>query len=152
MEGTSTTGKRSGSSSAVRSVGPARDRVTTVLVDANALFLPFQQGIRLDEEVERLVGPARLVVPASVRGELDRLVERGVEGATAARDLAGRLPTVESPGRGDSAVLECARHLHAWVVTADRALRRRLVASGISVLFPRDRSRLDLERGERVPP
>ena len=152
MEGTSTTGKRSGSSSAVRSLGPARDGAITVLVDANALFLPFQQGIRLDEEVERLVGPARLVVPASVRGELDRLVERGIEGASAARALSGRYPTVDSRGRGDSAVLDCARRLHAWVVTADRELRRRLVATGVSVLFPRDRNRLDIERGERVAP
>lgn len=121
-------------------------------MDANALFLPFQQGLPLLDEIERLLGPVDVAVPSSVLGELDRLVERDVPASALARELARRLTEVPAPGRGDDAVRACALARHAWVVTADRALRRRLVASGVSVLYPRDRARLDLERGEPPPP
>jgi len=120
-----------------------------VLLDANALFLPVRTGFPLDAEVERECSGAILAVPASVIGELDRLVERGAVGATGARALADRYPIVRAAGRGDDAVLATAQRRHAWVVTADRLLQHRLVRSGITVLVPRDRHRLQklLPRG-----
>ena len=85
-------------------------------------------------------------MPTSVLGELARLEEREVGDASAALALARRFRAVRSRGRGDDAVRACARALGACVLTADRALRSRLVEDGTSVLYPRDRSRLALER------
>jgi rRNA-processing protein FCF1 len=117
-----------------------------VVLDANALFLPLRSALRIESEVERLLGPSQIVVPTSVLGELARLRERGVADASAAAALAERFPSVRSRGRGDEAVRTLARSLGACVLTADRALRARLLEDGTSVVYPRDRSRLALER------
>ena len=105
----------------------------------------------LEEEVLRHAPGGRLAVPSSVLGELDRLVRRNAPGALPARALARRYRVVVAAGRGDTAVLELARRRSAWVVTADQALRSRLVAAGVSVLSPRDRQRLELYRGAPSP-
>ncbi len=120
-----------------------------MLVDANALFLPIRTGFPLEAEVVRIQPGSTVGVPSSVLAELDRLVLRRTPDAAAARALAARYPVVRAPGRGDDAVLLCARRSGAWVVTADRALRERLVAEGVTVLAPRDRHRL--ERFPGVP-
>ncbi|EQD31493.1 nucleotide-binding protein PInc, partial [mine drainage metagenome] len=86
-------------------------------------------------------------MPGPVLGELDRLVARGEGGAVLARTLAGRFPTVPGRGRGDSGVLDAARRLGAAVVTADERFQARLVAAGVPVLVPRDRTRLELRAG-----
>ncbi len=114
----------------------------TVLLDANALFLPFTQGIDLDREVGRWQPGARLLVPDAVRRELEELEARGTRGAPLARGLAARFERCASPGRGDDALFAAAQRLGAAVVTADRALRDRLAEAGLVVLVPRDRGRL----------
>ncbi|MGB6500915.1 MAG: PIN domain-containing protein [Thermoplasmata archaeon] len=122
-----------------------------MLLDTNALLLPFRTGLDLLSEVERWAPGADLVVPSSVLDELDRLVERGVVHAIPARVQARRFRTRETTQRGDAAVLSTALAEGAWVVTADRALARRLTEHGIGVLVPRDRTRLELRPGRRIP-
>jgi rRNA-processing protein FCF1 len=126
------------------------DGPPAVLLDANALFLPFTHGLDLEKEVARWSGHAPVWVPVPVLGELRRLKDRDVPNARAALMLAGRFPSLPAPGLGDPALLAVAVKTGAWVVTADQALRARLVKAGVSVLYPRDRSRLDLERGDPV--
>ena len=140
----------SGSSSAGRS--PRRTARPRVLLDANALMLPFRGGFPLMAEVERLVPGASVEVPASVLTELEELRRRGVAFAGAARDLAGRFPATPTSGQGDDAVLRAARRVGAVVVTADRGLAERLRRAGGSVLVPRDRHRLELRPGLPGPP
>ena len=137
-----TTGKPSGSSSSGRS-GPRPRRAPLVLVDTNALFLPFTGGLGLEEEIGRWVPGARIAVSQSVVGELDRLVARGVPNAVVARALASRFERVPSEESGDSALLAVARRRRAAVVTADRGLRDRLVAAGLTVYIPRVGGRLE---------
>ena len=90
---------------------------------------------------------AVLAVPSSVLGELDRLARSLTPGAVAARALADRFERVETSIRGDGGVLDAARRLGAWVVTADRDLQRRLVAHHVTVLRPRDQHRLETVEG-----
>jgi rRNA-processing protein FCF1 len=92
-----------------------------------------------------------VLVPSSVVGELERLVRDSTPGAVAARALADRFERAEIVARGDSGVVEAAERLRAWVVTADRALQARLVRRGITVLGPRDRSRLEVLPGAPSP-
>ena len=115
-----------------------------MLLDTNALFLPVRSRFPLEAEVDRLRPGAQLIVPSSALEELERLVARGVPEAPAALRLARRYPVVPSQGRGDAAVLATGVREGAWVVTADRVLAIRLQRAGLTVLVPRDRSRLEL--------
>jgi rRNA-processing protein FCF1 len=113
-----------------------------VLLDTNALFLPFRDRFPLLDELERLTAPAVVAVPGSVIAELDRLVARTTPGAALAREFARRFPIAPSSGRGDLGLLQLASRRGAAVVTSDAALRRRLLAEGIVVLYPRGSRRL----------
>ncbi|MDE1820333.1 MAG: hypothetical protein KGJ23_06615 [Euryarchaeota archaeon] len=124
--------------------GPPR-----VLLDTNALFLPFTRGFPLEREIFRLMEGARIEVPQSVLGELDRLVGRGRAQARAARAYAERFPVVLTDLKGDAALETLARDLGAVIVTADRELRRRLYAKGMKVLFPRGEKHLAFAQGPR---
>ena len=122
-----------------------------MFLDTNALFLPVRVGFPLEREVDRLAPGAELVVLSSTVRELDRLVARATPGAPAARALAERYRRIEGAGRGDTAVVRAAGRWSAGVVTADRALRQRLMAAGADVLYPRDRHRLERFVAPRSP-
>jgi rRNA-processing protein FCF1 len=136
-------------------VSPSRARSGSprpaVVLDTNALFLAVRSGFPLEAEVDRLCPGAVLLVPSSVLGELDALARRLVPGAAAARAAADRYRAWPTDARGDDGVLDVARSADAWVVTADRELKRRLRVRGMTALVPRDRHRLEVVRG-RPPP
>ncbi len=127
---------------ALRRPDPRRRGSRLVLLDANALFLPESDGTDLEAEAGRHGEPVELRVPSSVLGELDRLCERRIPGATTARALASRFRPLPASGRGDEAIVNTAVRLSAWVVTADRGLAERLGARGLVVLAPRAGGRL----------
>jgi rRNA-processing protein FCF1 len=122
-----------------------------VLVDANALLLPFTSHFRLEEEIYGQVDGARIVVPSSVLGELERVASRGNVNARAAREFARRFDVVPTDVQGDDALVAMGRQLRAWVLTGDRALRSRLLEAGVPVLFPRGKSHLDRAVSPRHP-
>ncbi|HLY76792.1 MAG TPA: twitching motility protein PilT [Thermoplasmata archaeon] len=122
-----------------------------VLVDANALLLPFTSHFRLEEEIYAQVDGARILIPASVLGELERVAHRGNVQARAAREFARRFDIVPTEALGDDALVELGRRLTAWVLTGDRALRTRLLEAGVRVLFPRGKSHLDRAVSPRPP-
>lgn len=118
-----------------------------VLLDANALMMPFQFSLDLEEELVRLLGTPEIRVPTSVLRELDRL-SGGSSEARAARSLADRFPALPVEGKGDDALLAAAKAHEAVVVTNDRRLRARLREWGLPVIYLRERSRLE---GEGLP-
>ncbi|MFZ0830869.1 MAG: twitching motility protein PilT [Thermoplasmata archaeon] len=122
-----------------------------VLVDANALLLPFTSHFRLEEEIYLQVDGAHILVPSSVLGELERVADRGYANARAAREFARRFEVVPTEVQGDDALVELGRRLQAWVLTGDRALRTRLLEAGVRVLFPRGKSHLDRAVSPRQP-
>lgn len=122
-----------------------------MLVDANALLLPFTSHFRLEEEIYLHVDGARVLVPSSVLGELERVADRGNAFARAAREFARRFDVVHTEAQGDDALVELGRRLSAWVLTGDRALRTRLLEAGVPVLFPRGKSHLDRAVAPRQP-
>ncbi|MFZ1023438.1 MAG: PIN domain-containing protein [Thermoplasmata archaeon] len=119
-----------------------------VLLDTNALMLPFTRRFPLEAEIERVVGTAQIQVPAFVVAELEALVARRVRGAQPALEWSRKFPRRTTHGRGDDALVRTARPRRDWVVTSDRELQRRLTAAGVSTLIPRDRQRLEPIRGE----
>ncbi|ESP89207.1 PIN domain-containing protein [Candidatus Halobonum tyrrellensis] len=116
--------------------------MTTVVLDTNALMMPVECGVRVFEELDRVVVGAEPVTPAAVVDELERLSEsNGAEGTAASvgLDLAGRCRVVETTASyADDAVVELAetgadggqRH----VVTNDRPLATRLRERGVRVI------------------
>ncbi|MEZ3115466.1 PIN domain-containing protein [Halobaculum sp. MBLA0147] len=86
--------------------------MTTVVLDTNALMMPVEMGVRVFEELDRLVDPTDPVVPASVVAELDDLATGGGEEGRAAsvgRDLVERCRVVETAADyADDAVVELA--------------------------------------------
>jgi rRNA-processing protein FCF1 len=120
-----------------------RDVGTLVILDTNALLLPFELGLDLESEIAREMGRCRVVVPEAVLAEL-RSMAIEVADARAALRYAERFEVVPTEGRGDEAVLGLAVQERAVVVTVDRGLLERLRAEGLRVLRPRERHRLEL--------
>ena len=116
----------------------------TVLLDANALLMPFQFRINLEAELRRLLGDVDLAVPTPVLEEL-RLLATHDRDAKAAERLAARYRAVEGRGSADDALLDLAVSLHAVVVTNDQPLLDRLKREGVPRAFLRSRSHLVLE-------
>lgn len=113
--------------------------MTTVVLDTNALMMPVECGIRVFEELDRLVTDPEPVVPQAVLTELEKLSEGAGEEATAAsvgRDLAERCRVVETHERyADDAVVELASgEFDGYVVTNDAPLRERLAERGVRVI------------------
>ena len=115
-----------------------------VVLDANALMMPFQFRINLDAELDRLVGECEVYVPSSVVRELERLT-RDRRAAKAARGLAGKYRKFETQRSGDAAVLEAAEALGATVVTNDAGLLAALRERRIPQITLRSRSHLARE-------
>jgi len=115
-----------------------------VLLDANAILLPFQFRLNLEAEIRRLLGDADLAVPRPVLEELDVLAVRDRKGRSARR-LADSFRVVEASGSADDAIFRLALDRRAVVATNDGALLARLKAAGIPRIFLRSRSHLVAE-------
>ena len=115
-----------------------------VLLDANALLMPFQFRVNLDREIQRLLGDADVAVPKPVLTELEFLAERDRE-ARAGLRLARRYRMIDATGSADDALLDLAATLRAVVVTNDQPLLNRLREKGIPRLRLRSRNHLVAE-------
>jgi len=118
--------------------------MSAVILDANALLLPFQFRVNLEAELRRLLGEPDIYVPSPVLNELKGLV-RSVREARGALKLAGRFRVFDVEGAADDAVLEAASKLNAAVVSNDAALLRRLKDARIPRIFLRSQSHLVVE-------
>jgi rRNA-processing protein FCF1 len=114
-----------------------------VLLDTNALFMPFQMDIDLESEIERIMGASHIAVPQVVLAEATAMRD-SVRDGPAALEYARRFETVPTEGLGDDAIVECAVRTGGVVVTGDRGLIKRLRAEGLRVLRPRQRKLLEL--------
>ncbi len=122
---------------------------THVVLDANALIMPFERRVRLDPELTRLLGSYEPVVPESVLKELATLAATG-KGATArnakaALTLATRYKFVDAKKRGDAGVLEVARALDAILLTNDKELRGLARSEGLRTIYLRGKGHLEFD-------
>ncbi len=114
----------------------------TVILDTNALLMPFEIKMNLDLAIRELVGEARIVVPGPLVGELKHLDHRF---AGAALALARKYEIVPTVTTGDNAVMELARKTGGYVLTNDKELRRRLRKEGIPIIFLRSGTHLAVD-------
>jgi len=106
-------------------------RPSGLVLDANALMMPFQFRMNLDKELIRLFGEVPVYVPSSVLGELANSMDKN---APAALALARKYQIVETELSGDDAVLEIASMRSCAVVTNDREFIRTLREHRIPVV------------------
>jgi rRNA-processing protein FCF1 len=122
-----------------------------VAMDANALMMPVEVGVRVFDELDRLLGDYDPVVPAAVRDELSKLAANGGdEGAAGSvgADLADRCETVDTEASyADDALHELAANGDVdAVVTNDGPLRERVLDAGTPVIHLRGRNQLTTTR------
>ncbi len=114
-----------------------------MVLDTNALLMPFQFSINLDSELDRLLGESRMVVPRPVIGELKR---SGSKFSRSALALARKYEVVDTEEIGDEAITEVALRLSAHVVTNDRELISELKEKGVKTISLRSGTYLDWSR------
>jgi len=116
-----------------------------VVLDANALMMPFQFHFNINAELERLLGKCEIIVPSSVISELHGLSQKNRK-AKAGLKLAEKFNTFSTKKKGDEAVIETAMEFKAMVVTNDIRLLKKLKELKIPRIRLRSRNHLVLEQ------
>ena len=119
----------------------------TVIVDTNALMMPAQKGIDLENEVTRLVGKCDITVPSIVVDEINHLARREGKIRSAARvaqTLMKRFRIVKTRGTGDQGIVDYAKKIQGIVVTNDKELKKELRDIEIPVIYLRGNNHLEL--------
>jgi rRNA-processing protein FCF1 len=114
----------------------------TVVLDTNALLMPFEIRINLDHALRNLLGEVRCVVPGPLIGELKHLDHKF---AKAALELARRYEIVQTTQSGDEAAIEVALLTGGYILTNDKDLRAKARKQGIPLVFLRSGTHLVVE-------
>jgi len=114
----------------------------TVVLDTNALLMPFEIRINLDLALKDLLGDVRCVVPGPLIGELKHLEHKY---AKAALELARRYEIMQTTLFGDDAVVEIALLTGGYILTNDKDLRARARKQGIPLIYLRSGNHLIVE-------
>lgn len=121
-----------------------------VIIDSSAIIMLFEFSINLENELNRLLGKYKIVVPKSIAEELKLLSEKGRGKkrifAKASLKLIERYEIVDTEEkRGDESILLLAKKLNGFVLTNDRELRKKLKEEGVHTIFLREKSKLVLD-------
>ncbi len=121
-----------------------------VVLDTNALMMPYQFGINIEKELNRLLGICRIIVPRTVVEEMEKLAEEGGEVGRAAklglsiiRKRGFRL--VETENKGDDGVLETAIKMDAAILTNDKELKKKAKELRLPIIYLREGCKLEME-------
>lgn len=113
-----------------------------VVLDTNALLLPFERSFNIDAQLRSLLGECQAFVPGPIVGELKRSSSKH---APAALRLLSRYTIEDTAATGDQAVIELAERLNAYVVTNDRALIAKLRQRRIKIVTMRGGNHLEID-------
>ncbi|VVB56792.1 Uncharacterised protein [uncultured archaeon] len=128
----------------------------TILIDTNFWLLPFEKGLNVLEQLDRLSEdePWQAGISSSVKDELEAMARgpangRRVRPAKAALRAieqllaSGRARLLPYNGPADGSLITLALQTNAWVATNDRALKARLKEKKIKVVVLRDEHKLE---------
>jgi rRNA-processing protein FCF1 len=125
-----------------------------VIMDSNALFVPFQFKIDIFEHLKVLLNRnSELILLSSIREELEKIADQGSpkmrKQASSALKLAEKCTLVGCDGESalhpDDAIVKMAREWNCLVFTNDRALRKRLRNINVPVVYVRQKSKLGID-------
>jgi rRNA-processing protein FCF1 len=125
-----------------------------VILDSNALFVPFQFNIDIFEALEELL--ERRTVPillSPIKKELETIADKGLPKmrklALCALKIAEKCKFIEVKSRTssspDDAIVEMSKNGGYIVFTNDRELRRRLRDISVPVIYVRQKSYLEID-------
>lgn len=117
----------------------------TVVLDTNALLMPFEIRINLDLALADLLGDVRCVVPGPLIGELKHLDHKF---AKAALELARKYEIIQTVLSGDDAVIEVATSTGGYILTNDKNLRQRARKQKIPMIYLRSGTHLIVEASD----
>ncbi|UCH89144.1 MAG: twitching motility protein PilT [Thermoplasmata archaeon] len=127
----------------------AADRIRNnkVILDTNALLMPFQFKLNLDSELTRLLGQYEIIIPSSVIAELENLYreKQKPRWIKSALSLAKKYQIEHVNGSGDDAICKAAQESNAIVVTNDKALKKRLKSRGVRTIWLKSKTHLVLD-------
>jgi len=121
-----------------------------VILDTSIALAVFENLIDLEEELVELLGDYKIVVPSTVKREIENLAKYGkgkarINAKSALRYIK-RFEVVESMEREvDKSIIELASKLRAAVATNDRELKKKLRKLDLPVIYTRERKKLSLE-------
>jgi rRNA-processing protein FCF1 len=120
-----------------------------VILDSNSIIMLFEHSIDFEDELIRLLGKVKIIVPKPIVDELIYLSENGKGRkkrlAKPALEIIKSYKIIKSEGKGDDSVLFLAKKLHAVVVTNDKELRNRIKEESLQTVYLRGKKRLVLD-------
>ena len=133
---------------------PGQKDTLKVILDSNALFVPFQFKIDIFSELERVLKRNfELILLSPVKQELEYLAAKGSpkmhKNAFYALKLAERCKYVgvddSAPALTDDIIVKIAKEWGSPVFTNDKQLRRRLRNISVPVIYVRQKSHLEID-------
>jgi len=122
---------------------------TIVLLDTNAIMMLFEFSINLEEELTRLFGKFKIIIPDTVIDELTYLSEHGNGRkkliAKPALKLIENYDIIKANKKGDQAILDLAKKLNCVVLTNDKKLREKIKKLSLHTVYLRNKSKLVLD-------
>jgi rRNA-processing protein FCF1 len=120
-----------------------------VALDTNMLLVPFQFGVDIIDEVQRLVPGAKLVVIRGTISELNRIAKQGVKEkkySMLAKKLieVNHIEILPEDGPVDTKLVKLAEK-GVIIATNDRELKRRVKEVGGRVIYLREKNRLEMD-------
>jgi len=112
-----------------------------IILDTNALLMPFQFKINIDAELKRLFGSVEILVPDCVIKELHGINIKE-EIRKSALMLSKKYKRVESYKEGDEGVLETAINTNSAILTNDIELKKNAIKKGVMVVSMRGKNHL----------
>jgi len=125
-----------------------------VILDSNALFVPFQFKIDVFSDLKQLLNRRfELILLSPVKRELEALAKKGSpkirKHASYALKLAEKCTYVEvyvpASALTDDVLVKIAEEWKAAVFTNDRQLKKRLRDISVPVIYVRQKSRLEID-------
>ncbi len=122
-----------------------------VILDTNFLMIPEIHGVDIFSEIDRVIDKKyELIVPVVVIEELKHLKREGTsierKAAQIGLELAKKAKRIESKKTADEEIIRLAKKKKSVVGTNDKKLKKRLEEMGISVIYLRQKSHLDISR------
>ena len=122
----------------------------TVILDSNAVMMLFEFQINLEDELVKLIGKNKIIIPKTIRDELEFLSKNGKGkkriNAKASLELIKKYEIVDIDVKNaDDSIFQLAKQTCSYVLTNDKELRQRLKKNSIHVIFLRAKKKLQIE-------
>jgi len=127
-----------------------RDSASKIVVfDSSAVLMLFEYSINLEQELTRLIGLYKIVVPSAIVKELTVLSENGSgkkkQLAKPALKLIEQYEIIDDESlSADDAVLNIAKKLDGIILSNDKELKKRAKKEKIKTIFLRNKNYLSL--------